>query len=113
MDITARNLCWDQGVAMFVLVKVMSGFVGQEAKIFGAGGLLVTCNHTWDLPLQTHPHADYIRSTLKPGTLPSSRYCAPDASGGSGVGVRTLSQSHGPLAGTLSPAAPSYKRLGS
>lgn len=71
VDITARNLCWDKGVAMFALVKVISGFVGQEAKIFGAGGLLVTCNHTWDLPLQTHPHADYIRSTLKPGTLPS------------------------------------------
>ena len=58
---------------LFARVKVFSGLVGQEVKLFGAGGLLVPRSHTWDLPRQLHPDADYLRSTLKLGTLPSRR----------------------------------------
>lgn len=50
MDITAENLGPDHVVTMLALVEVISGLVGQEAKIFGAGDLLVPCSHTCYLP---------------------------------------------------------------
>lgn len=38
VDIMAWSLCLDHRVATLALVKVISRPVGQEAKIFGAGG---------------------------------------------------------------------------